>query len=81
MSEEPLTEWDWRIGNFKPPFTAEYDKETGNVCIRGCRTDGGYHWYIVRGFSVPKGQRRLFAQNMKALIEMRYTQEKQNELR
>lgn len=38
-------------------------------------------WYVVTGYDVPKGQRRLFAQNMKALVEMRYTQEKQNELR
>jgi hypothetical protein len=80
MSGDFDVEWDWRPAMFKPPFVADYDKKTGNVSIRGCRTDGYSHWYIVEGRKIPKGQRRLFAQNMKALIEMRYTQEKQNEL-
>lgn len=81
MSGEPLVQWDWRIDNFMPPFVIEYDKGRGNVSIRAEHANGGYCWYVVCGYNIPKGQRRLFAQNLKALVEMRYTQEKQNELR
>ena len=81
MSEEPLVQWDWRVRNFTPPFTTEFSTDGRTVSIRGVSTEGGPHWYVVVGYDIPKGQRRLFAQNMKALVEMRYTQEKQNELR
>lgn len=37
-------------------------------------------WYVVTGYDVPKGQRRAFAQSMKALVEMKYSQENLNEL-
>jgi hypothetical protein len=38
-------------------------------------------WFVVTGYDVPKGQRQVFAQSMKALCELKYAQEKLNELR
>ena len=49
----------------------DYDINTG-------RAKG--KWYVVTGYAVPKGQRRSFAQSMKALVEMKYSQENLNEL-